>query len=161
MDIKVKGRIYAVNALYRPSTQTSSQEHEIFLAAADNVLSILSNHSADTSVFLSDMNFGNWYSKSQILPPKPLDSSAPDLFQSFGFSQVIDIPTRVTDNTTSLIDLIFVSSIDNITSHGTLGKIADHDGIFITFQCTQEKQKPKPKMFMTTQMLTRMDYVNL
>ena len=41
VDIKVKGRIYAVNALYRPSTQTSSQEHEIFLAAADNVLSKL------------------------------------------------------------------------------------------------------------------------
>ena len=146
VDVKVKGKIYAVNALYRPSTQTSSEEYETFLAASDNVLSRLTNHSADTNVFLSDMNFGNCYSKSPILTPKPLDSFAPELFQSFGFSQVIDIPTRVTEQTTSLIDLIFVSCIDNITSHGTLGKIADHDGIFITFQCSQEKQKPKTKI---------------
>ena len=85
VDIKVKDRIYAVNALYRPSTQTSSQEYETFLAAADNVLTRLSNHSADTSLFLSAMNFGNCYSKSPILSPKPLDSSAPELFQSLFF----------------------------------------------------------------------------
>ena len=100
VDIKVKDRIYAVNALYRPSTQTSSQEYETFLAAADNVLTRLSNHSADTSLFLSAMNFGNCYSKSPILSPKPLDSSAPELFQSFFFFHDISIPTRVTDNTT-------------------------------------------------------------
>ena len=41
------------------------------------------------------MNFGNCYCKNPVLNPKPLDSSAPDLFESYGFQQLLDIPTRV------------------------------------------------------------------
>ena len=78
------------------------------------------------------MNFGNCYCKSPILTPKPLDETAPELFQSYGYSQLIDIPTRVTDISTSLIDLVFVTSIDRVTCHGTIPKIADHEGVFVS-----------------------------
>ena len=44
-------------------------------------------------ILASDFNFGNCFCKNPILSPKPLDSSAPDLFESFGFKQLIDIPT--------------------------------------------------------------------
>ena len=53
------------------------------------------------------------------------------------------------------LDLIFVQLIDNVTRHGTIGKIADHEGVFITFHSTQDKPKkdcePKKdcKLFMT------------
>ena len=40
----------------------------------------------------------------------------------------------------SLVDLIFVDNLDCITRHGTLPKIADHYGIFITFHCVKQKQ---------------------
>ena len=97
VDVKVKGLIYAINALYRPSTQTSVSDYQTFLTAADEVLTKLSNHTADNYLFMSDMNFGNLYCKSPILTPKPLDETAPELFQSYGYNQLIDIPTRVTD----------------------------------------------------------------
>ena len=84
------------------------------------------------------MNFGNSYCKLPILVPKPLDSCAPELFEGYGYRQLIDIPTRVTNDTTSLIDLIYLDNIDNVTSHGTFPKIADHDGIFVSFHCTKE-----------------------
>ena len=56
-----------------------------------------------------------------------MDAGAADLFSSFGFTRLIDIPTRVTKDTTSLIDLIFGRNTDNVKSHGTLPKIADHN----------------------------------
>ena len=56
-----------------------------------------------------------------------MDAGAADLHSSFGFTQFIDIPTRVTKDTTSLIDLLFGRNTDNVKSHGTLPKIADHN----------------------------------
>ena len=139
----MKGKIYAINALYRPSTQTSTEDYNTFLTAADEILTNLDRHTAHNQIFLSDMNFGNSYCKNPILLPKPLTDTAPELFQSFGYSQMIDIPTRITNTCTSLLDLIFVHNIDNVRSHGTIGKIADHEGIFITFHCTQDKPKER------------------
>ena len=65
---------------------------------------------------------------------------APELFSSHGYQQLIDIPTRVTESTTSLIDLAFTNNLDKIRSHGTLPPIADHEGIFVHFHCVQEQQ---------------------
>ena len=52
-----------------------------------------------------------------------------DLFTCHGFQQIIDIPTRIAENTVSLISLIFMDNPDDVVCHGTLHKIADHDVI--------------------------------
>ena len=70
-----------------------------------------------------------------------MDNSAPELFCSHDYKQLIDIPTRVTRKTMSLIDLILTNNQDNIQCHGTLSSIADHAGIFVTFHCIQAKTK--------------------
>ena len=80
-----------------------------------------------------------------LLQPKPLDNFAPDLFMSYGFNQIIDIPTRVSNESTSLIDLFFINSTAGITYQGTLPKIADHDGIFASFDIKNFKPKSKSK----------------
>ena len=59
--------------------------------------------------------------------------------------QMIDIPTRISGNCTSLIDLIFCRFIDNIQAHGTLPPLADHEGTFIAFHCIIEKSKTVTK----------------
>ena len=74
------------------------------------------------------------------MSPKPLDAHAPELFSSHGYQQLIDIPTCVTEKTTSLFDLAFTSNLDKICSHGTLPPIADHEGIFVLFRCVKEQQ---------------------
>ena len=101
---------------------------------------------ADYKVFSGDLNYGNIYCKHPILDPKPLDTTAPDLFSRYGFNQLIDIPTRVTENTVSLIDLIYVNKIDDIVCHGTLCKIADHDGVLVSFDIVCKKQKTKEEV---------------
>ena len=101
VDIKVNNKLYSVNALYRPSTDISSESHNEFLNDAEILLRNLSHHNSDTKILASDHNFGNCYSKYPILSHKPLDSSAPELFSSYGMQQLIDIPTRISKNTLS------------------------------------------------------------
>ena len=87
-----------------------------------------------------------WCRPDCLLEPKLLDIAASDLFSSFGFTQLIDIPTRVTHNTTSLIDLIFEMNTDTVSCHGTLPKIADHDGVLVSYSIESQKQKAKTKI---------------
>ena len=153
VDVKVCGKIYSVNALYRSSTQISIDDYQTFLSATEDILTKLQNHPTDNYVFASDVNFGNVYSKMPILAPKPLDVSAPELFQMFGYTQLIDIPTRVTSDCISLIDLIYLHNIDSVTCHGVLPRIADHEGIFVLFHCTQDKVFVQKKIIF--------DYTNI
>ena len=41
--------------------------------------------------------------------------------------------TRVTSNTISLIDLLYIQNDNLVSEFGTLHKIADHDGILVCF----------------------------
>ena len=109
------------------------------METTENILSNLADHDADLKVVTSDFNFGNCYCRSPSLQFKPLDYSAPELFSSFNFHQLINLPTRVS-TTVSLIDLIFVNTMDPIEEFGTLPQIADHDGTVLSLKI---KQKPK------------------
>ena len=100
---------------------------------------------AQYKLLLGDFNFGNLYCKIPILNPKPLDARASDLFSSYGFHELIDIPTRVTENCSSLISLIYVNNSDDVVCHGTLHKIADHDGVLVSFNTKCAKQQPKTR----------------
>ena len=135
--MKVNEKVYSINFLYRPPY---IENQDSFLTACEIILQKLNSHPAETRLVISDLNFGNCYSKRPILCHKPLDSTAPEIFESHGFTQVIDIPTRMTNDTVSLIDLIFIDNLDSVTRHGTLPKIADHDGVFITFHRIKQKQ---------------------
>ena len=68
--------------------------------------------------------------------------SAPELFSSHGFQLLMDIPTRMTTNTVSLIDLVFSDNIDNIKCQGTVSPIADHEGVFVCFYCISVQEEP-------------------
>ena len=98
-DIRINGKIFAINGLYRPPNE-DAENHNLFLETAEKVLLQLNNYNrADYKLLSGDFNFGNIYCKSTVLQPKPLDVKASDLFSSHGFHQLIDIPTRFAENT--------------------------------------------------------------
>ena len=138
VDVLAEGKTIAVNCLYRPPIETS-ESHQLFLETSESILDSLSQYQADLKVIMSDLNFGNCYCVSPTLKFKPLDHKAPEIFTSFGFQQLIDIPTR-NRTTLSLIDLLFVNSLDLVEEFGTLPEIADHEGILL---CLDIKQKQK------------------
>ena len=132
--------------MYRPPNELTA-DHEQFLTTAQCLLDKLLNYTAaEYKIIASDLNYGNCYCKHPILNQKPLDSKAPDLFSSYGLTQLIDIPTRVTEHSITLIDLIYVNKPDDIDCHGTLPQIADHDGVLISFNTKAEKESPKTKI---------------
>ena len=90
-----------------------------------------------------DLNFGNDYCRKFQLTPKPLDHQGSDLFSHFGYTQLIDIPTRISRNCTSLIDLVFVDRIDDVVVHGTIPGPADHEGVFTSFTTISSRPKPR------------------
>ena len=144
MDVKYKNVTFSINALYRPPNETT-ESHAQFLETCTDILNNLNNHTATYKIITSDLNFGNCYCKYPILNHKPLDVSAPDTFSSYGYTQLIDIPTRITEDTVSLIDLFFADSIEDIDCHGTLHRIADHDGIVVSYNLITQKPKAKTK----------------
>jgi hypothetical protein len=152
VDVKIQGKLFAIYAFYRPPNNSADEQNR-FLSFSKLILDKLNSHPSTHKVIASDLNFGNCYCKYPILEPKPLDTRAPDLFSSRGFTQIIDIPTRTTQNTLSLIDLIFTNTPEDIVVHGTLPKIADHDGIICSFNIIEQRAKPRKK--------TMHDYKNI
>ena len=144
VDIKHKNVTFSINALYRPPNENVGN-HTQFIDTCTDILQKLNNHRATYKIITSDLNFGNCYCKCPILNHKPLDAFAPDVFSNYGFSQLIDIPTRITEDTTSLIDLFFADNFEDIDCHGTLPKIADHDGILASFKLDTQKPKARTK----------------
>ena len=136
--------MFSVNALYRPPSETV-ESHTQFIDSCNTILQNLANYEATYKIITSDLNFGNCYCKYPVLNHKPLDAMAPDFFSSFGFSQLIDIPTRTTGETTSLIDLFYADKTEDIVCHGTLPKIADHDGILASYKLNLQKTKARTK----------------
>lgn len=150
VDVFCNGKKVVINCLYRPP---NTDNHDLFLQTSSTILNNLSNYNADTKVILGDLNFGNIYCSYPTLEPKPLDFLAPDTFTEYGFSQLIDIPTRITDTSTSLLDLIFVDKTNQVLMHGTLPKIADHDGTLVTLNI----ERPK----ITSESKQTFDYKNV
>ena len=73
-------------------------------------------------------------------------------------NQIIDIPTRVTADTTSLIDLFFVvSNLNSVITYGTLPKIADHDGILCSFNVKIPQGVKEQKLYMIIKTLILKD----
>jgi hypothetical protein len=141
VDIRVNNIKLSINCIYRPPNN-SSQDHESFLETSENILKKLDTYDTDYKILTSDLNFGNIYCKTPILPPKPLYRTAPDLYAKYGYLQLIDIPTRITKDTTSLIDLFYIQNDELIVCHGTLPNISDHSGIFVSLDIKREKKKP-------------------
>ena len=144
VDIKHKNVMFSVNALYRPPLETVDS-HTQFIESCSTILQNLSNYEATYKIITSDLNFGNCYCKYPELNHKALDALAPDIFSSFGFTQLIDIPTRTTGDTISLIDLFFADKTEDIVCHGTLPRIADHDGILASYKLNLQKVKARTK----------------
>ena len=144
VDILTCNKVIAINALYRPPNE-SAENHTHFIETSNSILQSFTQHEADVRIVSSDLNWGNCFSVDPILPFKPLDNEASQVFSSFGFTQVIDVPTRVTHDTTSLIDLVFVDSMQYVEEFGTLPQIADHDGTLLCLNITQQQNKIKQK----------------
>ena len=77
-----------------------------------------------------------------------------NVVEPFALTQVIEEPTRITEKTTTLIDLVLTGASENIKTTGVVDVpgISDHSLVYISYALKKPKYKPK--------MITRRDLKN-
>ena len=121
--------------------------YSTYAAIHENLVAVTSRY--QHCVLLGDMNI-------DMLKP---DSAAVRFFNSyvtepFALTQIIEEPTRITTNSSTLIDLMLTTCPENIKAHGVVDTpgISDHCLIFCAYSLKKPKFKPK--------MVTRRDFRN-
>ena len=143
VEIKVGVVKMAVGVIYK----SPLVPYSVFAAIHENIAFVTSKY--DHCIILGDMNIDHL----------KIDSSALKFFNSyvtepFAFTQIVDKPTRITKNTSTLIDLMLTSNAENVKAHGVVDTpgISDHCLIFMAYSLKKPKFKPK--------ILTRRDFRN-
>lgn len=128
--IKIRNKKYAFVVFYRPP----NTNFNTFVPDFDNILSNLYPE-FDGTFCLGDFNV------NLMNPDNPLNN----VFENYNFSQIINEPTRVTANSASLLDAIFVSDTSLICESGVIPAdfISDHQMIYCTLNLKKDKVEPK------------------
>ena len=66
------------------------------------------------------------------------------ILHDFNYKNLIKVPTRVTEMSSTLLDLVFVSNPSKVYSSSVIDiAIADHKFIFAVYMLKQQRAKPK------------------
>lgn len=130
VKIKLPSRNLAIAVIYRPPNTNVNN----FVNDIDNILS-LTYSEFDDLIFMGDFNINFFNLQNPIL----------HCFESYGFVQILNEPTRITNRTSTLIDPILVSNSESVTSSGTLSceEISDHHLVYANFKFNFFKPRPK------------------
>ena len=128
--ISIVNSDFAIGLFYRPPDSNASLLDTLFNTLCNLDVSVLSN-----LYLIGDFNIDcfcvNSYMYNKLM----------SVTSSFNLSQIVTEPTRVTSNSSTLIDLIFVSSTTLIEKCTTIPPLAnsDHHGLQLTFKLKLSK----------------------
>ena len=129
---------FLVGVLYRPP-DSSKHLNKNFLKKFDNTLTAANMENKEI-IILGDMNCNYDHINDH--------RDIKQLLLNFGFRQLINKPTRTTENTSTLIDVILTNSPDKIVHNDViLCHLSDHDMIGAIRK--QKQQKHQPKVIIT------------
>lgn len=130
LKLKIGKSNLALGLIYRPPQNSTAE----FINLLDDLLSYMIPQ-CENIVIIGDFNI-NFFN---------LNSSVLQCFNAYGFCEVLNEPTRVTCNSASLIDQIFVNNTDIITNSGTINTdlISDHSLIFCELTIDRKNSKQK------------------
>ena len=124
----------AIGFFYKPPKIPYACFEKVF----DSLLYIYSKY--QHTLLVGDFNIN-------MLTPESLEARALNNFitEPFDLKQLIGTPTRITQTSRTLIDLIFVSRENNVLFSGTADPpgINDHHFTYVVYNIKKEKMKPK------------------
>lgn len=130
--MKLKSFRVMIVIIYRPPQSNILK----FLEFVENMLGILSVES-DYSVIIGDLNI-------DMLKPNLLQ----ECFDTHGYVQLINVPTRITQSSATLLDPIFISDKDICHQSGTVtSDLSDHNQLS---HCTINISIQRPKLKFIT-----------
>ena len=134
IEIRPKSsKTFIIGTIYRPP-ESSKHLSKNFESILSTNLKDIDNRNTET-IIMGDLNVD--YLKQN-------NHSIKNIFQLNGFCQLIKTPTRVTETTATLIDVIFTNKKHNI-SHNTViaAGFSDHDLIACVRKMNNIKHKPE------------------
>lgn len=128
--IKIHGNVFVVGAVYRPPNTAPRFLEELY--------DYMALHFNDkTKIILTgDFNHADIDWAKQKLGKNEIASSGLllDIALSFNLQQLVDSPTRVTDTSQSILDLLFVSNIVEADKAHVLDGVSDHKMVFLDLE---------------------------
>lgn len=146
VTVTISGKSICLGTLYRPpnSNLRLCLDHleniiSMFLPEFDHLI-----FGGDLNVDLLNRNNNNTYMLSQLL-------------NNYGLHQQIELPTRVTGNSSTLIDVIITSSNNIVVESNVLkmDDISDHSLVTCNLKIKKDKQEPK---FFTFRDFSKFNY---
>lgn len=130
LSIKLKSITMAIGNFYRPPKTNLN----LVINEFDNILSDITTK-FDFVICLGDFNVDFLDLNNPVL----------NCFESYNLEQIINEPTRITQNTSRLIDPIFVSDSNLVLSSGTQSAdtFSDHRLVFAELNLKYKKMEPK------------------
>ena len=120
--LRPKAKKIVVWSIYRPPSGNIDK----FIDEMNGSLENISDR--DEVLLLGDFNI-SWNSKSNL--DKSVKRKLVNLANAYGLEQIVDQPTRVTESSSSLIDLIFTNTIHHIKDHGVVDlSSSDHSMVY-------------------------------
>lgn len=130
ISLNLKNSKLGIGAIYRPPQSNITH----FIEAVDTVLSnIVPTY--EKIIIAGDVNVNLFNLNNQLT----------NLLDSYGFFQVINEPTRVTQFSSTLLDPIYVNDLDMVINSGTINAdhISDHRLVFCNINIFIFKSKQK------------------
>lgn len=118
---------------YRPPSADAA-----FLPAFHDALGQITKSYPNTPVLLfGDFNFPSiaWSNLASTLSKSNMASEFVNTCLTFGLSQVVNNPTRTTDHSDNILDLILTSHPENLSDIAYLNGLSDHKILHATFSC--------------------------
>nr|CAH7760650.1 unnamed protein product [Callosobruchus chinensis] len=144
MTIKLNSITIALGVLYRPPKANVNNAVQLLDPLLSN-FSVMYDH----VVVLGDVNVN-------LLNP---DNNISQCFQSYDLQQLINEPTRITQNSETLLDPIFVSFPELCNKAGTLNVNLMTDHLLVYCEAFFEKPRSKQK-FVTIRDFKNFNYAN-
>lgn len=135
INVKCKKDNFAVGVVYRPPTLDSN----LFLAELEDTLGLIFPAVEDI-ICMGDFNI-------DMLKLDNLDYFF-SVLESFNLKQIIETPTRITQTTATLIDLILVGREEKVVEKGVVDcQISDHQLIYCMIKVTGKRNGPEMRTY--------------
>ena len=140
-EVTLQSKKVFVGVGYRPPGMTSLQIDD-FLTSLDNQIEAVMRENPDTLLLLGDFNDRcvHWEDRHT---DSEMGLKFYDFIKDRNLFQLVDEPTRITDTTDSLLDLIITDSPGYIENVNTLPPLGDLDHNIIYGQLTFSTDRPQ------------------
>ena len=133
---KPRSKPFIVNCMYRPPNSTV----ELF-SAYEKLIEKLDSENKEI-ILIGDFNCDWTGVKSGTM--KPQTNKLHEITEAFQFEQMIEQPTRITDHSETIIDLVFTNKPELVTNFGVIHiGISDHSLIFLQRKISVPRSEPK------------------